>query len=82
MTKTLTAAIALAQNNYTTTDLSAANTEYLIDDAIDYVNHLAGTSISNLTGDAGSKSVSLTVLRIEVNMSPYFLYKVLFMNIA
>jgi len=57
---TYTALIALAENGYTTTDITAANCEYIIDRAIDYVNLLAGTSIADMAGGAGVKTVTLT----------------------
>ena len=57
---TLTATIVLAKNNYTTTDISAANTEYIIDDAIDFVNFDCGQTMSNMSGVAGSKTVTVT----------------------
>ena len=57
---TLTAAIVLAKNNYTTTDISAVNTEYIIDDAIDFVNFDCGQTMSNMSGGAGSKTVTVT----------------------
>jgi hypothetical protein len=39
-------------------DIAAATFEYLIDNAIDYINLTAGTSIADLSGDAGTKSVT------------------------
>jgi hypothetical protein len=39
---------------------SYANVEYIIDDVIDYINLEAGTSISNLAGVAGEKTVTVT----------------------
>lgn len=57
---TYTALIALAENGYTITDISAANLEYIIDRAIDYVNALAGTSIADMTGAAGTKTATFT----------------------
>ena len=64
----LTAATVLARFNYDSTAFdpdrdetaSLTNVEYIIDDAIDFVNAEAGTSISNLAGVAGSKTVTLT----------------------
>lgn len=56
----LTAAIALAQNGFTTADLTAVNTEYVIDNAIDFVELEAGVTIGDMTGVAGSKTVTLT----------------------
>ena len=57
---TLTAAIVLERFDLTTADFSAVATEYLIDDVIDYINLEAGTSISNLAGVAGAKTVTVT----------------------
>ena len=45
--------------NLTTTLISAADTEALIDQAIDMMNLYFGTSLSNMTGSAGSKTVTL-----------------------
>ena len=68
----------LNENNYTTADISLTNLEYLIQNAIDYVNMEAGTNIADLSADvAGSKSITgtkseiftvktLTVLLIRV----------------
>jgi hypothetical protein len=66
---TLTAAILIAENGFQNTDFDPAgssedtgktNVEYMIDSAIDYVNLEAETSISNLSGSAGSKTVTVT----------------------
>lgn len=58
---TLTAAIILAKNGYSDSDLSYINCEYLIDDAIDFINGKAHSSIPNLSGAvAGSKTVTVT----------------------
>ena len=58
---TLSAAICLAQNQYVvTTDFDATDVEYMIDDAIDTVNQLAGQSIAALTGVAGSMTGTCT----------------------
>ena len=46
------------ENNYTTSDISLANTEFLIDTVIDYINLMAGTSIADLSGSSGSKSIT------------------------
>jgi len=64
----LTAANVLARFNYGSTDFdpdgdettSYTNVEYIIDDVIDFVNSEAGTSISNLAGGAGAKTVTVT----------------------
>ncbi len=51
----------LNENNYTTGDITAINLEYLIDNAIDYVNMETSTSIADLSGAvAGSKSITGT----------------------
>ena len=50
----------LDENNYTEADISKTNLEYLIDNAIDYINLVAGTSIADLSGTAGSKSLTAT----------------------
>ena len=47
----------LNENNYTTSDITATNLEYLIDNAIDYVNMETSTSIADLSGSAGTKSI-------------------------
>jgi len=54
---TITATIVLAENNYDTDDITAANTEYLIDNAINYINMQANTTINALAGVAGTKTV-------------------------
>jgi len=60
MSASLTALIALAENGYTTTDMTAVNTEYVIDNAIDFVNLTAEVNIPQLSGTAGTKTVTLT----------------------
>jgi len=63
---TITAQTLLDRNNWATTDIHATavtaltRVEYLIDDAIDYINGESGTSMSNMTGAAGSKTVTVT----------------------
>lgn len=57
---TLTATIVLAKNGFTTTDFSAINTEYMIDDAIDWVNNQTDRGIANMSGSAGTKTVTLS----------------------
>ena len=57
VTVTNIATQVLNENNYSTTDITAINLEYLIENAIDYVNLEAGTSIADLSGGAGSKSI-------------------------
>jgi len=75
----------VAENNYTVdTDITAVNFEYLIDNAIDYINAEAGTSIADLSGAGGSKSLvgseaenlavkalSVLYLRQYVDHGPY-----------
>jgi len=64
----LTAANVLARFNYDSKDFdpdsdetqSYTNVEYIIDDVIDFINSEAGTSISNMAGVAGSKTVTVT----------------------
>jgi hypothetical protein len=46
--------------NLTVNDVTAANTENLLDLAIDTINLYGNQSISNMTGAAGSKTASLT----------------------
>lgn len=51
----------LDENGYTLADfpnLTLTILEYKIDDAIDYVNSQAGLSIADLSGTAGSKSIT------------------------
>ena len=64
----ITAAKVLGRFFYESTDFdpdgdetaSYTNVEYLIDDVIDYINLETGSSISNLAGVAGSKTVTVT----------------------
>lgn len=64
----ITAAKVLGRYNYETTDFdpdedettSLTNVEYIIDDVIDFINAEAGTSMSNMAGVAGSKTVTVT----------------------
>lgn len=56
------------------TDPSDTNLEYLIDNVIDEVNLLAGTSIADLSGTAGSKSITasegeLVAVKAGVNLA-------------
>lgn len=46
--------------NLSVGDISAAKTEALLDQAIDLLNLYANQSLSNMSGDAGSKTVTLT----------------------
>jgi len=57
---TITATQIKNENNWTDEDITDTNLEYLIDNIINYVNLIAGTSISNLSGTAGTKSVTVT----------------------
>lgn len=50
----------LDENNWTTSDISTTNLEYRIDDAIDYINLKTGLAIADLSGTAGSKSLTGT----------------------
>lgn len=53
----VTAALVLSENNYIAdTDITAINLEYLIDNAINYINMQANTSIAALGGGAGTKT--------------------------
>lgn len=56
----ITAAQIKAENDWDGDDISDTNLEYLIDNAINHINLLAGLSMSNLSGAAGSKTVTLT----------------------
>jgi hypothetical protein len=63
-TVTLTAASVLSQNGYAvingaTGDFTIADTETMINDAIDQVNQLARRSIPPMAGVAGSKTATL-----------------------
>ena len=53
----VTAALVLAENNYVVdVDISAVNLEYLIDNAVNYINMQANTSMAALGGAGGSKT--------------------------
>jgi len=54
----------LDENDYSTPNVAIV--EYLIDNAIDYINMEAGTSIAELSGDAESKSLTGTKSEISV----------------
>ena len=56
----------LDENNYTVSDISHVNLEYLIDNAIDYVNMQAGTSIADLAGTAENKSLTASNAQVFV----------------
>jgi len=55
---TITAQQILDENKWTETQISITNLEYLIDNAINYVNAETGLSISNLSGSPGSVTVT------------------------
>ena len=48
------------ENAYTDGYITDTDCEYLIDNAIDYINLVAGTSIADLSGAAGSKTLTAT----------------------
>lgn len=50
----------LDKTGYTASNCSLTHLEYLIDDAIDHINLVAGTSIADLSGTAESKSITAT----------------------
>lgn len=50
----------LDENAYTLADISLTNLEYLIDNAIDYINMQAGITIVDLSGSAETKSLTAT----------------------
>lgn len=56
----ITAAQIKAENDWDDDTISDTNLEYLIDNIINYVNLVAGSGISNLTGAAGSKTVTVS----------------------
>jgi len=55
---TITAQRILDENKWTISNITIANLEYLIDNAIDYINLETGLSISNLSGSPGSVTVT------------------------
>jgi hypothetical protein len=63
---TITAQRILDENGWESSDVHATETtaltrvEYLIDNAVNWINLEAGTSISNISGTAGSKSLTST----------------------
>lgn len=57
---TYTAQNILDQNNYTTSQCGLTDLEGLIDMAIAFVNAETGASISKMSGDAESKTMTLT----------------------
>jgi len=56
----ITAQQILDENGWVVADIAIANLEYLIDNAINYINMEAGISMSNLTGASPNKTVTLT----------------------
>jgi hypothetical protein len=62
---TITAQQTLDENNYTISDISLVRLEYLIDNAIDYVNLETGSSMSNMSGTP-TKTVSVTSAQAAV----------------
>lgn len=56
----ITAQQILDENKWTVSDISKTNLEYLIDNAINHINAETGLSISNLSGSAESKTVTVT----------------------
>ena len=57
----------LTENNYVVGDFgSLTNVEYLIDNAVDYINLEAGVSIANLSGTEETKSLTATAQEIVV----------------
>lgn len=56
----ITAQQILDENNYDEAQISKTNLEYLIDNCINWVNLVAGQSMSNMSGTAGSKTVTVT----------------------
>jgi hypothetical protein len=71
----------LDQNNWTTSEITVVEMEYIIDNAIDYINLDCGTSIADLTGSAGAKSLvgtedeNITVQILSSLLSRAFLDK-------
>lgn len=63
---TITAQQILDETGYTVSDITKTNLEYLIDKAINYVNLMAGLTISNLSGVAESKTVTVTATQAPV----------------
>lgn len=57
---TITAQRILDENGYTASDMSLTVLEYWIDNVIDYINSETGLSISNMSGTAESKTVTVT----------------------
>jgi len=56
---TITAAQMHSETGYSISDITVTNLEYLIDNAIDYVNAECGTSISSMAGGP-PKTVTVT----------------------
>lgn len=57
----------LDENNYTTSDITIVNLEYLIDNATDYINLMAGTSIANIV--AGSLTATENELLVTKTLA-------------
>jgi len=51
VTVTTIAQRILDENNYTVADISIVKLEYLIDNAVDYINLLSGRSIAHVSGN-------------------------------
>lgn len=56
----ITAQQILDENGWLVTDIAIVNLEYLIDNAINYINLETGLSMSNLTGVTPNMAVTLT----------------------
>ena len=55
-----------AETGYTDSDITNTNLEYLIDNAIDHVNLVCGTSIADLSGVAAAKTLTATENELAV----------------
>jgi len=55
-----------AENNWSDDDITDTIHEYHIDNAIDHINLVAGTSIADLSGTAASKSITATANELTV----------------
>jgi hypothetical protein len=61
LTVSFTATQIIEQNGYVVdTDFTVANVEYLINDSVDYVNLIAGTTIPHMTGEAEAKTITVS----------------------
>ena len=63
---TITADLMQSRTGYGDTYITNTNLEYLIDDAIDYVNLEAGTSISNLAASTVTVTASQAAVLIPL----------------